>query len=73
MKSFFSKEGKSFLLKLNAGLYGPELFAVVRREYPGLISSIRKNGDYNVLKLNIEDNGELFDFLNYLLYLKQDR
>ena len=72
MPPFLKKIKNKTLLKLNKDLYPPDLIAKIKKLDPSAILSARQRKGYFLLELDVSDNGEYFDFLNYLIFHKID-
>lgn len=69
MYPFIEKIRDKLFIRLHKELYGKDLIKKIKKEEPDCIISVRPQKNYYLLELNVDDFGEYFDFLNYLIYL----
>jgi hypothetical protein len=68
---FLGQRGDKRFIKLHSALYPDAILAKVNESEPGSIGAVRKTGDYYFVELRADTQGECFDFLNYLIYLRR--
>ena len=73
MYPFIKKINNRILIRLNKDIYNKDLIDKAKKDEPASIFSITVQKNYYFLELNVDKFTEYFDFLNFLIYLKQNK
>lgn len=73
MYPFIKKVKDKLLVRLNKEIYSRDLIDRAAKEETDSIMSIKQEGNYYLLELNVDGFKDYFDFLNYLIYLTRSK
>ena len=67
------KEKNRFLLSLHRDLYPEDVLAKALKEDKSWVSKKKTRSPYQILEFKTEDETDVLDWANYLLYLRKKR